>query len=171
MSTILIRELSENDFEAVTAVFNYFIVNSLAAYSEQEVGREYMKHFFKSSLVSCVLDVDGKTIGFGCVKPYKDLANFSHTGVLTYFILPQYTRMGLGTRMLDHLFKESLVLGITNMLANISSGNDQSLQFHKKHGFVECGRFKRMGKKFGDFYDIVWVQKDLSHKSFNADKK
>jgi len=51
--------------------------------------------------------------------------------------------------------------GITNILANISSLNSRSIDFHKKNGFVECGRFKNVGRKKEQLFDTVSMQKML----------
>jgi L-amino acid N-acyltransferase YncA len=39
--------------------------------------------------------------------------------------------------------------------------NDQSLAFHRKHGFEEVARFKRVGEKLGREFDVVYMQKWL----------
>jgi len=36
-----------------------------------------------------------------------------------------------------------------------------SLNFHFKQGFKECGRFQRIGQKFGRDFDVIWMQKFL----------
>jgi len=51
--------------------------------------------------------------------------------------------------------------GVETLLANISSLNEVSLNFHLKHGFKECGRFQRIGKKFDRDFDVIWMQKFL----------
>jgi len=51
--------------------------------------------------------------------------------------------------------------GVDCLLANISSHNEQSLDFHRKMGFQQCGRFRRVGKKFGKDFDVIWMQKLL----------
>jgi phosphinothricin acetyltransferase len=50
---------------------------------------------------------------------------------------------------------------INSLLANISSRNRQSLEFHRKNGFRECARFPKVGRKFGEDFDAVWMQKQL----------
>lgn len=162
MQDIEIRQASDNDLEAITQVMNYFIIHSFAAYAEKEVPVEFMKKFIHTARVSLVLTIENQVIGYATINPYKELENFNHTGVLTYFILPQYTRLGLGTRLFTQLISKAKEMGITNLIANISGKNQQSLQFHQKHGFTQCGCFKNMGKKFGELFDIIWVQKDIT---------
>jgi len=60
--------------------------------------------------------------------------------------------------MLRQLIKDAKSNGIHNILACIVSKNTQSIKFHEKHGFVECGRFKNVGYKFNQYFDLVWMQ-------------
>jgi phosphinothricin acetyltransferase len=50
-------------------------------------------------------------------------------------------------------------MGITALLASISSLNPGSLAFHRKKGFQECGRFVDAGRKKGRDFDEVWMQR------------
>jgi len=45
--------------------------------------------------------------------------------------------------------------------AHISSLNEGSIRFHLRHGFTECGRFRRVGRKRGQDFDMVWMQLTL----------
>ncbi len=157
-----IRPVEDRDAEAVLKVFNHHVAHSFAAYAEQEFGSEVFETFKKNASVFYIQEVDDEVAGFGFIRPYNLFENFCHTGMLTYFLLPQYTGRGLGTKLLNKLLDYARDNGIYNLVAHISSKNVQSLNFHKKHGFEECGRLKKMGKKFGEAFDIVWVQKFLN---------
>lgn len=47
--------------------------------------------------------------------------------------------------------------GITSILASISSLNTKSRNFLAKQGFQECGRFQKIGKKWGQDFDVIWM--------------
>lgn len=68
---------------------------------------------------------------------------------------------GVGKQALEKLEGEAKKIGIKKLLVDISSENIQSINFHKKNGFVECGRFHNMGKKKGKYFDVVWMEKNL----------
>ena len=156
-----IRKKHDDDRDAILKIFNHFVRTSYAAYPDQEIGIDAIEHIVSDTLAFLILEVDGKPVGFGFIKPFRNISTFRHTGVLTYFILPQYTGKGLGSKLLGTLIDAGKAMGITNYVAHISSRNDQSLRFHKKHGFRECGCLKDIGIKFGEYFDIVWVQKQL----------
>nr|WP_305309975.1 GNAT family N-acetyltransferase [Methanolobus sp.] len=89
------------------------------------------------------------------------MPSFSHTAEASYFLQPELTGNGLGSRILECLEAGGKERGVSCILAGISSLNDGSIRFHLKHGFMQCGRFRNAGKKNGMFFDIVWMQKDI----------
>jgi L-amino acid N-acyltransferase YncA len=155
----VIRDMKDTDGPSITAIFNYFAVNSFAAYTDKEREMEVFYKFKANASVFLVLEIEEKTVGFGLIQPYLPHENCRHTGMLTYFILPEYTHKGFGSKILEKLIELGKEKGITNLLAHISSKNTQSLEFHKKHGFHECGRFRNIGIKFNEPFDAVWVQR------------
>lgn len=52
-------------------------------------------------------------------------------------------------------------MGIKNIIAEVSSENKQSIDFHKKHGFVVAGELKDIGEKFEHSFGVVYMQKRL----------
>ncbi len=168
--TFAIREAMSEDIQEMLEVFNYYVENSFAAYLETPVGPDFFKNIYEGNeqkkdeqFPFYVIEVNSRIIGIGALKPYLPFPNFLHTGVLSYFILPTYTRKGLGTKLFDTLCREAQKKKMKSLLVNVSSKNEASLNFHLKNGFVECGRFKSAGTKFGKYFDVVWLQKFLEN--------
>ena len=86
---------------------------------------------------------------------------FQRAAEITYFIEPGYTGRGIGSKILERMVGAAKRKGIDTILANVSSLNEASLRFHERHGFAECGRFRRVAKKKGQDLDVVWMQKIL----------
>ena len=64
------------------------------------------------------------------------------------------------------LIRKLKEMGILNMNACIASPaaesghlTDDSYRFHKKMGFTLVGRFHNSGYKFGEWYDMIWMEK------------
>ena len=146
---------------SVIDIFNYYIANSFAAYPEESVSYEFFDRFLDMArgYPAVVIKEDAETIvGFVFLHAYRPGRTFCRTAEITYFILPDHTGKGIGTKVLGQLVSAAKEQGIDTLLANISSRNDESLRFHRKSGFVECGRFRQIGKKFGEDFDVVWMQ-------------
>jgi len=149
----------------VMDIFNYYVKNSFAAYPESELPYEFFGMFLemtKNYPAYVIKNGDAeKVIGFCFTRAYNPFPAFRETAEITYFLDIQEVGKGIGKIALELLERESSKIGIKSLLASISSENNQSISFHKKNGFLECGRFHNVGKKFGKLFDIVWMEKSL----------
>ena len=149
---------------SVIDIFNYYIANSFAAYPEESVGYEFFDRFLDMTrgYPAVAIRDDAETIvGFAFLHAYRPSRTFRRVAEITYFILPDHTGKGIGTKVLRQFGLAAKEQGIDTLLASISSQNEESLRFHRKSGFKECGRFRRIGKKFGEDFDVVWMQLEL----------
>lgn len=160
---IRFEKMGEGDREAVIDLFNYYIENSFAAYPEKKVPYGLFDQFLALTEGYPAFTVrdeqqEDRIVGFAFLRPYHPLSEFQRAAEITYFIEPGYTGQGIGSRILERITAEAKRKGIDTILANVSSLNESSLRFHERHGFAECGRFRRVAKKKGQDLDVVWMQ-------------
>ena len=161
---LTIRAATDEDRVPITDVFNYYVENSFAAYPTSKLPPlfyDYIGCHREKYPFYVIETADKHVVGFGYLHPHHVADSMNRTGEVTYFLLPEAGRKGIGARLLELFAVAAPGLGIDNFVANVCSLNEESLKFHLKHGFVECGRLKRVGKKFGEDFDIVWLQKFL----------
>ena len=156
--------LTLEDRLPVMEIFNHYIENSFAAYPDKRLpdwAFDMLLQMSKGYPAATARDENGSVVGFGLLRAHNPMPVFSRTAEAAYFIHPEHTGKGLGGLLLAHLEKGASGIGITTILASISSLNPGSVNFHLKNGFVECGRFRNVGMKMGREFDIVWMQKLL----------
>jgi L-amino acid N-acyltransferase YncA len=161
---INLKPINQKHKEQIIDIYNYYIENSFAAYLEKSVPFDFFEQFLKmcEGYPSAVAEGEkGNIVGFGLLRPYHAFPAFSKTAFITCFIKPGFTGKGIGKQMLEYLIGQGREKGITSILADISSLNLQSINFHRKNGFVECGRFEDVGIKNGKIFDIVYMQRKL----------
>lgn len=149
---------------AIAEIFNYYIANSFAAYFEQPMPPVFFHRLLQATEgypALVVLTESGQMAGFGFLRPIHPASTLRRTAEATYFLSPDFTRQGIGTALLEQLVEQAKPMGIDSLVASISSKNAESITFHKKNGFCECGRFARAGRKNGEEFDIVWMQRHL----------
>jgi phosphinothricin acetyltransferase len=161
MNRISVRPADERDRGRVIAIFNYYVSNGFAAYPDTPMPPAFYDILRDGSHSFYVVEKDGDVIGFALMKPFLPFSTFSGTATVSAFIAPAYRRSGCGTMLLDAMTRDAKSRGISVLLASISSKNPESRNFHKKHGFVECGRLHNVGRKFGERFDVVWMEKEL----------
>ena len=161
---IKIEPLTKDSRHEIIDIFNYYVANSFAAYPEKELPYDFFDNFLKMCKGYPALtakDAQGNIVGFGLLRAYNPFTTFSRTAEITYFIKPGYTGRGIGKKILNCLLDKARQKGITSIIASTSSLNKGSIDFHKKNGFVECGRLREAGIKKGKTFDVVYLQKML----------
>jgi phosphinothricin acetyltransferase len=159
-----ITPTSEEDRIPIMDIFNHYIEHSFAAYPENRLPYEAFDMFLQMSKGyprGTIKEEKGNVIGFGMLRTHNPMPTFLQAAEVTYFIHPEHTGKGLGTKLLAFLERAGRERGFKTILANISSLNPRSVGFHQRNGFKECGRFKKVGKKNGQEFDTVWMQKML----------
>ena len=156
--------MAECHGQAVIDIFNHFVQHGFAAYPDQPVPHEYfgrlrqMAQGYPAFVATAESDL---AVGFGFLRPFHSASTLRRMAEVTYFIVPAYTRRGIGTALLNRLIEEAVTMGIDSLVASISSKNPESIAFHRRSGFRECGRFERAGRKGDQDFDIVWMQRQL----------
>ncbi|MDD1694662.1 MAG: N-acetyltransferase family protein [Methanoregula sp.] len=156
-----LREMQESDRDAVMRIFSHYAETSFAAYPDGPLPPLFFPHLREGALSAVVLEDDGGIAGFGLLKPFLPFPTFKKTGMLTYFIAPEFTGRGLGTRILGRLVEDAKKHGQKTLVANISSKNEASIRFHAKQGFTVSGNLTGVGEKFGEPFDVVWMQRPV----------
>jgi len=147
----------------VMVIFNYYIENSFAAYPEQKLPVEFFDKLLEMAkgYPAFIIKSDDDIIGFCLLRAYNPFPTFKNTAEVTYFIDEKYSRKGLGKIALNKLTDVAVEQGITNILASVYSKNTHSISFLQKNGFAECGRFRQIGHKFGETFDVIWFSKQI----------
>jgi len=164
LTSITLTPITPADRQPLLDLFNYYVQHGFAAFPEQPLPPAFIDRLLDLAQGYPALaakDPAGRLLGFGLLRPHNPLPTFAHTAEITYFLAPECTRQGLGTRLLHELLRGARLKGLRTILAGISSLNEASLAFHRKHGFVEAGRFCQVCTKKNTTFDVVWMQKML----------
>jgi L-amino acid N-acyltransferase YncA len=157
------EKMTQEFSKEVMDIYNYYVTQSFAAYPEASVPYEFFNRFLemtKGYPAFVIRDDDRhKVVGFCFLRAYHPFPVFRETAEVTYFLEKDEVGKGIGSAALKKLEEEAKTIGVKTLLADISSENMQSIIFHKKKGFKECGRFHRVGQKKGKYFDVVWMQK------------
>jgi len=161
---IKFEPLSMSHQSPIMAIFNHYVEAGTAAFPSRPLPEPFFAMFLKKSEggypAYAVLDGE-KVIGFCQLSPYNPMPSFRKTANCTYFIAPEYVGRGVGGECLKKLIEDGKNMGISCLIAEISSENEKSLAFHEKHGFKKVGELIDIGEKLGRSFGVVLMRKDL----------
>jgi phosphinothricin acetyltransferase len=160
---VLFEVLEEKHRRDVMDIFNHYIETSFAAYPEHVMPDSFFDKILEMTkgYPAFAIMAREETAGFCFLRAHNPHSTFRECAEITYFLRERYAGIGIGRMALEVLETEARRMGIRIILASISSENAQSIAFHRKHGFTECGRFREAGIKKGKRFDVTWWQKNL----------
>ena len=166
MRPIRIRDACENDCSVIHAIYSEHVLNGLASWEEIppkvfEI-RDRMKDLLESGYPYRVVELDREVKGFAYASNYRPRPAYRHTVENSIYVASSFTRMGLGSSLLEDLIKQCTDRGYRQMVAVIGdSQNIPSIRLHTAHGFVHCGTLRSLGFKHGKWLDQVLMQHPL----------
>jgi len=148
----------------VVRLFNHYVKTEFSAYFDRAMPEAFFGRLVEMTRdypAFTAVDASGNVVGFGFLHTHHPAPTLARTAEITYFIASEHIGRGLGRRLLETLIERGRKRGIDNFLASISSRNTGSLAFHACMGFTECGRIVGAGTKFGQEFDVVYMQHRL----------
>ena len=112
-----------------------------------------------------VADNNGTVVAWASLSPWSDRGGYARTSEASVYVAEAARGQGLAGTMLDELLRLGRAMGTAQVLARISTDNEASLRLHARRGFVEVGRLRRVGEKFGRVLDVQILQLSLEDAS------
>lgn len=85
---------------------------------------------------------------------------------MSIYIDKDYQRQGVGRSLYEEMEKVLKAMGIKNLLAGVAFLENEdaflthdSYLFHLKSGYTKVAHMKSVGKKYDNWYDLLWMQK------------
>ena len=161
-----IRDAAEADFDAITAIYAWNVLNGTGTFALEPPPREEMLAGFRTikamDLPYVVAVQDEQVVGYAYASPFRTRPGYKYSIEDSVYLAPEAAGRGLGKVLIHHLIEACTARGLYSMIAVIGDGdNGPSIGVHKACGFVETGRLPRAGFKFGRWLDVVFMMRDL----------
>jgi len=162
---IRIRDVSEADAEGIAAIYAHHVLNGTASYEVEPPTVEdtlaKIRRVTSPGWPFLVAELDGEVAGYAYVTQFRDRAAYRFTAEDSIYVDPDHMGRGVGRALLAALLELSAAYGFRTIIAVIGGGEPASIALHAKCGFREAGRLHRVGFKFGQWLDSVYMQIEL----------
>ncbi len=116
------------------------------------------------------VDENGQILGYCYAHTFIDRRAYDRTVETTVYVRRDVRGQGVGSALYTHLEECLRGMGVLNMTACIGcprTDDDPYLtkaspHFHERMGFRPVGIFHEVGRKFGRWYDILWMEKSIA---------
>lgn len=159
----ILRPATRADLPGILEIYNHAVIHTTASYELAPVSLESREQWFearqKAGFPIFVAEGEGgEVLGFATYGTFRERAGYAGTVEHSVYIRDGYRGGGLGFLLMQRLIAEARAQGLHVMLGSVDADNAGSIAFHERLGFRQVAHFHQVGRKFGRWLDMVFMQ-------------
>jgi phosphinothricin acetyltransferase len=163
---MIIRPASLADLPRITEIHNYYVQKTHITFDVRPFAPEHRVSWFNEHSDGrrhriLVADEDGKVLGYTATGSFRSKEAYETTVEVSVACAPESTAKGIGTRLYQALFPVLEQEDVHRVVAGIAQPNPASNALHERFGFKKIGAFTEVGRKFGKYWDVLWMEKPM----------
>src|SRR5689334_13805694 len=162
----VIRPVALSDADAIAAIYAHHVLTGTASFDTEPPDEVFWRDKI-ATITGCgwpflVVEYDGQVAGYAYASQFRDRPAYAGTCEDSIYIDHRLTGRGLGGALLDALIEAAKDFGFEQMIAVIGGAEPASVALHTRAGFIEAGRMRNVGRKFGRVLDTLYMQRTLA---------
>lgn len=177
MNDVAIRLASVDDAEELLKIYAYYVEHTAVSFEYDVPAPAEFRERIARTLTKYpyfVAESEEGILGYAYAGPFVGRAAYGWSAELTIYLAPDRRGRGLGRKLYGELEAALAEMGITNLYACIGLPEEEdeyltrsSAEFHAHMGFAAVGTFRRCGRKFRRWYDMIWMEKIIGEHGDN----
>ncbi|MDN4586925.1 GNAT family N-acetyltransferase [Xenophilus aerolatus] len=169
-----IRPSRDQDVAAVTAIYAHHVLHGTGTFeteppTEADMAARRADVLAKGLPYLVAENEAGELLGFAYCNWFKPRPAYRYSAEDSIYLSDAARGRGVGTQLLTALADAAQAAGVRKLIAVIGdSANAGSVGVHRKLGFSHVGVLKDCGWKFGQWRDVVLMDKVLGEGSGTA---
>jgi phosphinothricin acetyltransferase len=160
----MIRLAQPADAEAISAIYNHYVLNTTVTFEEVPVGPEEMRQRIaevQANFPWLVLEEAGRLRGYAYAGRWRVRSAYRYSVESTVYLGPEEGGRGWGTQLYTELLRRLEAARVHAVMGGIALPNAASVALHEKLGFRKVAHFEAVGWKGERWLDVGYWQKLL----------
>lgn len=156
------RPAVASDLPAINEIYNHYVASSACTYQEEPESLKARRAWFARHGPDhpvLVADAGGRVVGWAALSPFHSRSAYRRTVESSIYVHHEHRGLGVGSTLMQMLLASARGRGHHTIVALIDAGQAGSIALHRAVGFVEAGRLREVGRKFGQWLDVIYMQK------------
>jgi len=164
-ANVTVRDAFDSDSGAIAAIYGHHVLHGTASFEFEPPTVEdtlaKIHRVRQAGWPFLVAVTFGEVSGYAYSTQFRDRAAYRFTAENSIYVHPDRMGRGIGKALLGALLERSAECGFRRMVAVIGGAEPASIALHASCGFVEAGRLRSVGFKFGRWLDSLYMQREL----------
>ncbi len=173
----MIRNAKLSDAERLLEIYAYYVENTAISFETEVPAPEEFRERIRRITARypwLVIEQDGIILGYAYAGTFKGRAAYDWSCEMTIYLAHDAHKRGLGRKLYEALEARLHDMGFLNLYACIAVPVQEdeyltrnSAEFHAHLGYRQCGIFKQCANKYGRWYDMIWMEKNIGEHGEN----
>jgi phosphinothricin acetyltransferase len=161
-----IRRATEADLERVNEIYNHYVRHTAITFDIEPFTLDERRAWFAQFAAGgphrlLVGEFEGAVVAYAGTHRFRTKAAYDTTVETTVYCAPEMRGRGVGSALYGALFEAIREEDVRMAIAGITMPNDASVALHERFGFERAGLMHGVGRKFGRYWDVLWMEKRL----------
>ena len=165
-NTVTIRPATAADAQDILNIYAPYIRETAITYEYDvpslEAFRNRITHTLEKYPYLVALDENTRIVGYAYASPFITRSACDWSVETSIYVDRNCRGRHIGALLYEELERILKAQHVVNACAYIGASYDESIIFHKKHGYEIVAAFHKSGFKLGQWHDLVCMEKALS---------
>ena len=168
---MIVRQAEIADAEEILDIYRPYVEDTAITFEYTPPSIDEMENRIKErkgKYPFLVLENDERILGYAYLSPFKERDAYNWSAETSIYFRCNLRGKGLGTMLLEALEKEAGKMNLLSLDACIAIPRGkteyltlESMKFHEKKGYRTVAHLPSSGYKFGEWFDMIWMEKEL----------
>jgi phosphinothricin acetyltransferase len=166
VSELRVRPPEPSDLADLTALYNQYVVSSPVTFDIEPFSVDQRRAWFEQHEARgrhrlFVAEQGERIVGYATSSAFRMKAAYDPSVETSVYVAPGATGRGIGSKLYAALFQALAREDVHRAYAGVTVPNPASLALHRRFGFRSLGTFDEVGRKFGRYWSVEWLEKPV----------
>jgi len=152
------RIATDKDVHAIKVIYNQGIADRIATFETHLRTDEDIRSWFDGPHPVVAVERNGAVAGFAAAFPYRARGCYSGVAEFSVYVERSHRGCGVGKAAIKELIRAAAKAGYWKLLSRVFPENVASRKLLASAGFREVGIYRKHGKLYGNWRDVVIVE-------------
>ncbi len=163
--TCTVRPATRADVPDILDIYNEAVLNTTASYDLEPVSLESRLEWFAEKQGSghpVFVAEEGEggagLLGWSTYGAFRAKPGYGYTAEHSVYVAAGARGRGVGRSLMLPVIEHARAAGLHVLVGGVDASNAASIGLHLSLGFVQVAHFRQVGRKFGRWLDLAFLQ-------------